>query len=63
MAESADYRETIERKAERFDDIKKGQHRRDFVFSFLPLKKGLYTIKLDAFYRPKYFVNGQQQLN
>lgn len=54
MVESSDYKEVIERKAERFDNIKKGQHRRDFVFSFLPLKKGLYTIKLDAFYKAKY---------
>ena len=51
----------IERKSERFDDIKKGQNKRDFVFSFLPLKKGLYTIKLEAAYRPRYFTNGAQQ--
>jgi hypothetical protein len=51
----------IERKSEKFDDIKKGQNKRDFVFSFLPLKKGLYTIKLEAAYRPRYFTNGAQQ--
>jgi len=61
VAESTEYKEMIERKSERFDDIKKGQHRRDFVFSFLPLKKGLYTIKLEAVYRPRYFTNNNQQ--
>jgi hypothetical protein len=58
--ESVDYKGTLERRAYNFENIKRNEGKREFIFEFVPPYRGGYTIILDLAYKQRFFIQSNQ---
>jgi hypothetical protein len=58
--ESVDYKTALDRKGYSFDNIKRNEGKREFIFEFIPPYRGGYNIILDLSYKQKFFIQSTQ---
>lgn len=58
--ESVDYKGTLERRGYSFDNVKRNEGKREFIFEFIPPYRGGYNIILDLAYKQRYFIQSNQ---
>jgi hypothetical protein len=51
-----DVKGILEKKGYNFDNIKRNEGKREFIFEFIPPYRGAYNIILDLAYKQRFFI-------